>query len=194
MPRGRPGWGPLRAFQQQLQGWQGRLPSRLCLGASVVTSGQLLAPSLACGCWTHMGCGGASGWPGGGSRLSGICSGTQPGDPGLQSCKMGFQGCRIRVRVYAFVCGYMFDLGRGSVSRRCFRDILGGPVVKTPCFHCRKRGFTPWPGIPHAVQCCQKKKEVFTRVAPTRSCARPFTCDILSHVHIKARGQIPLRR
>ena len=28
---------------------------------------------------------------------------------------MGFQGCRIRVRVCAFVCGWMFDLGRGQL-------------------------------------------------------------------------------
>lgn len=34
----------------------------------------------------------------------------------LQSCKMGFHGCRIRVRVCAFICGWMFDLGRGQLA------------------------------------------------------------------------------
>ena len=26
------------------------------------------------------------------------------------------------------------------------RDVPGGPVVKTPCFHCRGHGFDPWSG------------------------------------------------
>lgn len=43
----------------------------------------------------------------------------------LQSCKMGFQGCRIRVRVCAFICGWMFDLGRGQLAE----DASG-----TPCW------------------------------------------------------------
>ena len=39
-------------------------------------------------------------------------------------------------------------------------DFPGGPVVKTPSFHCRGRGFNPWWGtkIPKAVRCSQKKK------------------------------------
>lgn len=42
-----------------------------------------------------------------------------------------------------------------------------GPVVKTPCFCCRKRGFDPWSGILYYVQCCQKKKEkIFNLCGP----------------------------
>ena len=26
------------------------------------------------------------------------------------------------------------------------RDSLGTPVVRTPCFHCRRHGFNPWLG------------------------------------------------
>ena len=26
------------------------------------------------------------------------------------------------------------------------RDFPGGPLVKTPCFHCRGHGFNPWLG------------------------------------------------
>ena len=41
------------------------------------------------------------------------------------------------------------------------RDFPGGPVVKTPHFHCRGVGSTPGRGakIPHAARCCQKKKK-----------------------------------
>ena len=28
----------------------------------------------------------------------------------------------------------------------CYRDFPGGPVVKTPSFHCRGHRFDPWPG------------------------------------------------
>jgi len=34
------------------------------------------------------------------------------------------------------------------------RDFPGGPIVKTPGFHCREYGFDPWPG-PHADPTCQ---------------------------------------
>ena len=39
-------------------------------------------------------------------------------------------------------------------------EFPGGPVVKTPCFHCRGRGFIPGPGtnIPHASQCIPQIK------------------------------------
>ena len=38
-------------------------------------------------------------------------------------------------------------------------DFPGGPVVKTPCFPCRRHGFDPGSAIkiPHAMQCTQKK-------------------------------------
>ena len=40
----------------------------------------------------------------------------------------------------------------------------GGPVVKTPCFHCRGLGFYSWLGnynkIPHSSQCGQKGKKI----------------------------------
>ena len=40
------------------------------------------------------------------------------------------------------------------------QDGPGGPVVKTPLFHCRGHGFDPWSGtkIPHATWHGQKKK------------------------------------
>ena len=52
-------------------------------------------------------------------------------------------------------------------SERRQRDFPGGPVVKTPCFHCRRHGFDlsfgliPGWGtkIPHAASQGQKKKE-----------------------------------
>ena len=33
-------------------------------------------------------------------------------------------------------------IGRCRTKKR--RDFPGGPVVKTPHFHCRGRGFDPW--------------------------------------------------
>jgi len=41
------------------------------------------------------------------------------------------------------------------------RDLLGDPVVKTPCFQCRGQGVNPSPGtkIPHTVPHSQKKKK-----------------------------------
>ena len=44
-----------------------------------------------------------------------------------------------------------------SEGNRHIKQIIGDfqaiPVVKTPCFHCRRRGFDPWSGtkIPHAL-------------------------------------------
>ena len=40
-------------------------------------------------------------------------------------------------------------------------DFLGGPVVKTPCFHCKCCGFDPGQGnkIPHAMWHGKKKKK-----------------------------------
>ena len=31
-------------------------------------------------------------------------------------------------------------------KRKKQEDFPGGPVLKTPCFHCRGRGFDPWSG------------------------------------------------
>ena len=33
-----------------------------------------------------------------------------------------------------------------NVFKKKCRDFPGGPVVGTPCFHCRGRGFKPWSG------------------------------------------------
>ena len=40
-------------------------------------------------------------------------------------------------------------------------EFPGGPVVKTPCFHCREHGFSPFQGtkIAHALKHGQKKKK-----------------------------------
>ena len=34
----------------------------------------------------------------------------------------------------------------GHAFRNSLQDFPGGPVVKTPCFHCRGHGFDPWLG------------------------------------------------
>ena len=48
-----------------------------------------------------------------------------------------------------------------SVKSRCLGDFTGGPVVKTPCSHCRGCGFDPWSGtkILHAVWRSQNEKK-----------------------------------
>ena len=33
-----------------------------------------------------------------------------------------------------------------TTNNKCWWDFPGGPVVKTPCFHCRGHGFNPWSG------------------------------------------------
>ena len=33
-----------------------------------------------------------------------------------------------------------------EIKNTLFRDLLGGPVVKYPCFRCMGRGFDPWLG------------------------------------------------
>ena len=38
------------------------------------------------------------------------------------------------------------QLGRWSLTKTQVRDFPDGPVVKTPHFHCRGRGFDPWSG------------------------------------------------
>ena len=51
---------------------------------------------------------------------------------------------------------------RGSTAdlRKQKREFPGGPVVRTPCFHCWGPGFNPWSGtkIPQAAWCGPKKK------------------------------------
>ena len=65
------------------------------------------------------------------------------------------------------------------------RDFLGGPVVKTLCFHCRARGFHLWLGkIPHAAWHGQKKKErgFPIHLPPTQTPL--FTVPVTSHLFI----------
>ena len=40
-------------------------------------------------------------------------------------------------------------------------EFPGGPVVRTPCFHCRGPGFDPWSGNEDPTSCAagQKKKK-----------------------------------
>ena len=33
-----------------------------------------------------------------------------------------------------------------AIYKKCVRDSPGGPVVKTPHFHCRGHRFDPWSG------------------------------------------------
>ena len=40
-------------------------------------------------------------------------------------------------------CVHMFDLGFLVQNVKDLRDFPGGPVVKTPGFHCRGHGFDP---------------------------------------------------
>ena len=57
------------------------------------------------------------------------------------------------------------------------RDFLGGPVVKTLCFHCRARGFHLWLGkIPHAAWHGQKKKGKRVPHTPATHPDTPFYC------------------
>ena len=64
------------------------------------------------------------------------------------------------------------DVGRCDLRRRLtnlwswkklrmLSELPGGPVVRTPRFHCRGHGLDPWWGtkIPRALWCGQKKKE-----------------------------------
>ena len=51
-------------------------------------------------------------------------------------------------------------------------DFPGGPVVRTPCFHCRGNGFDWGTRIPHAVWHGQKKKKV------KKECVTQFTMII----------------
>ena len=43
---------------------------------------------------------------------------------------------------YELVLNFVKD-GLG-IYRKKSSDFPGGPVVKTPCFHCRGHGFDPW--------------------------------------------------
>ena len=49
------------------------------------------------------------------------------------------------------------------------RDFPGGPVIKTPHFHCWGHGFNPWWGtkIPHVALCGQKKKKKEKKYLPS---------------------------
>lgn len=46
-------------------------------------------------------------------------------------------------------------VGQKRFTKNYFRDLAGGLVVKTPCYHCNEQRFDPWSGtinkIPHAV-------------------------------------------
>ena len=35
---------------------------------------------------------------------------------------------------------------RGIKTNRSYKDFPGGPVARTPCFHCRGHRFDPWLG------------------------------------------------
>ena len=48
-------------------------------------------------------------------------------------------------------------------------DLPGGPVVKTPCFHCRGPGFDPWSGN---LRFWQKKKKGSGPLARRRGSGR----------------------
>ena len=53
------------------------------------------------------------------------------------------------------------DITKDTKINKCW-DFPGGPVVKTPCFHCRGHRFDPWLGkipMPHGVTGKKKKKK-----------------------------------
>ena len=51
------------------------------------------------------------------------------------------------------------------------RDFPGGPVVKTPCFHCRGNGLHPWSG---------NKDPTYRRAQPNRKKEKKDTCHVIS--------------
>ena len=71
-----------------------------------------------------------------------------------------------------------------KVKVNCKKQGLQGlpwqPVVKTPGFHCRGRGFDPGRGtkIPHAVQCGQKKKKSRDYIFSTNPCKRNLMINV----------------
>ena len=48
--------------------------------------------------------------------------------------------------IYLYPCGLLAIYFTLWVTIQHFWDFPGGPVVKTPCFHCRGHGFDPWLG------------------------------------------------
>lgn len=72
----------------------------------------------------------------------------------------------------------------------CNRDFRGGPAVKTPCFHCRECGFSPWSGNPRSrmPRCGQKKtksmmdaklRRMLRQQSKSKSC-KFLTCRVSS--------------
>ena len=52
--------------------------------------------------------------------------------PGILQARTHGVGCHFLLRY--------FNLKNGKK----FQDLLGSPVVRNPCFHCRGHGFDPW--------------------------------------------------
>ena len=50
------------------------------------------------------------------------------------------------------------DLGLRSAEVRVQRDFLGGSLVKTLGFHCRRHGFNPWSRKFHLLRYSQNKQ------------------------------------
>ena len=75
----------------------------------------------------------------------------------------------------------LLGISNTACSKLNSGDLPGGPVVKTPCFHCRGRGFNPWSGIP---TCCtvQPKTKSCTLIFPTRM--SPSFCLHLSQCYV----------
>lgn len=76
---------------------------------------------------------------------------TLPPNPGEQ-----FKG------MFALEMWQQMTVSQKRFTKNYFRDLAGGLVVKTPCYHCNEQKFDPWSGtinkIPHASQCSQKHK------------------------------------
>ena len=65
-----------------------------------------------------------------------------------------------------------------------FGDFPGGPVVRTPCFHCRRHGFNPWWGhsshMPRSAAKKKKRNSDFTVEKPGRYyLTQAFRVDVI---------------
>ena len=62
------------------------------------------------------------------------------------------------VCVHMCACGESRDLARDMAFKQRLEDVPGGPVVKTPYFHCRGHGFVLVEELRFHVTCGVAKK------------------------------------
>ena len=77
------------------------------------------------------------------------------------STSLVIQEMKFKATMRHYFTPISMDITKNTKINKCW-DFPGGPVVKTPCFHCRGHGFDPWLGkipMPHGVTGKKKKKE-----------------------------------